>query len=275
MERGDPIERRGAVIPDAPLLGQLGHRVQLVLDHAQVAVIDRVSGADASRRQAPRPNPPADSLGVPTQPIGNLSDSQHAEDGTPSPGPQTLSPSNIGDQQRPTTTNHVHVDTSADSVARCQPASTYRPLATRTKQGEAPEALAARAALTEDHATGAPSDASTAAWMSLARIGSSRSASTRTTAFSTQPGRRGRCRQVAACRRGPPLARTALNFLARRPNDPCSSWFDRTPIRSISEVESDANRTILQRPVDLGTDQIALRGRSCAGASDLDRRLAM
>jgi hypothetical protein len=53
MERGDPIERRGAVIPDAPLLGQLGHRVQLVLDHAQVAVIDPVSGANASRRQAP------------------------------------------------------------------------------------------------------------------------------------------------------------------------------------------------------------------------------
>jgi hypothetical protein len=120
MERGDPIERRGAVIPDAPLLGQLGHRVQLVLDHAQVAVIDRVSDTDASRRQAPRPNPPADSLGVPTQPIGSLSDSQHAEDGTPSPGPQTLSPSNIGDQQRPTTTNHVHVHASANSVARCQ-----------------------------------------------------------------------------------------------------------------------------------------------------------
>ncbi len=187
MERGDPIERRGAVIPDAPLLGQLGHRVQLVLDHAQVAVIDRVSGADASRRQAPRPNPPADSLGVPTQPIGSLSDSQHAEDGTPSPGPPDSEP----EQHRQSTAAHHDqprpVDASADSVARCQPASTCRPLATRTKRGEAPKTLAAKAALTDDHATVAPSDASTAAWMSLASIGSSRSASTWTTAFSTQP----------------------------------------------------------------------------------------
>lgn len=177
MERGDPIERGGAVIPDPPLLGQLRHRVQLILDHAQVAIIDRVSGTDASRRQAPRPNPPADSLGVPTQPISSLSNSQHAADGTPSPGPR---PSDIGDQQRPTTTNHVHVDVdaSANSVARCQPTSTYRPLAIRTKRGDVPETLAAREALTEDHATGAPSDVSTAAWMSLARIGSPRSANT-------------------------------------------------------------------------------------------------
>jgi hypothetical protein len=231
MERGDPIERRGAVIPDPPLLGQLGHRVQLILDHAQVAIIDRVSGTDASRRQAPRPNPPADSLGVPTQPISSLSNSQHAANGTPSPGPH---PSDIGDQQRPTTTNHVHVDASADPVARCQPANTYRPLATRTKRGEAPETLAARAALTEVHATGAPSDVSTAAWMSLARIGPPRSPSTWTTAFSTQPGRRGRCRQVTDCRRGAPLAGTAASSLTRRANDPCRSWFDRTPIRSIT-----------------------------------------
>jgi hypothetical protein len=100
MEHGDPIGRRGAVIPDAPLLGQLGHRVQLILDHAQVTVINRVLSADASRRQAPRTNPPADSLGVPTQPIGSLSDGQHAEDGTPSPGPQTLNPSMIGASRR-------------------------------------------------------------------------------------------------------------------------------------------------------------------------------
>ena len=242
MERGDPIERRSAVIPDAPLLGQLRHRVQLILDHAQVTVIDRVSDTDASRRQAPRPNPPADSLRVPTQPISSLSDSQHAEDGTPSLGPQTPSPSNIGDQQRPTTTNHVHIDASADSVARCQPASTYRPLATRTKRGDVPETLAARAALTEDHATGTPSDASTEAWMSLTRIGSSRSASTRTMAFSTQPGRRSRCRHATACRRGPPLARTAASFPARRPNDPCRSWFDRTPISSIFLARANRHR---------------------------------
>lgn len=67
----------------------------------------------------------------------------------------------------------------------------------------------------------------------LGRIGSSRSASTRTTAFSTQPGRRGRCRQATTCRRGLLLARTAASSLLRRPNDPCRSWFDRTPIRSI------------------------------------------
>ncbi len=196
--------------------------MQLVLDHAQVAIIDRVSGVDASRRQASLPNPPADSLGVPTQPIGSLSDSQHTEDGTPSPGPQTQSPSpsNIADQQRPTTTNHVDVDASADSVARCQPASTYRPLATRTKRGDDPETLAARAALTEDLATGAPRDPSTAKWMSLARIGSPRSASTRTTAFSTQPGLRGRCRQPTARRRGPPLTRTVASFPATGPTTP-------------------------------------------------------
>jgi hypothetical protein len=124
-------------------------------------------------------------------------------------------------------------------------ANTYRPLDTRTNRREEPETLAARAALTDEHATGSPSNSSTAAWTSLARIGSSRSASTWTTAFSTQPGRRGRCRQATACRRGPPLARTAASFSARRPNDPCRSWFDRTPISSIFEEESGANRTNL------------------------------
>ncbi len=112
-------------------------------------------------------------------------------------------------------------------------ASTYRPLATRTRRGEAPETLPARAALTEAQRTGSPSDASTAAWMSLARIGSSRSASTCTTAFSTQPGQRGRCRHATTARRGPPLARTAASFFAARRKDPCSSWFDRTPTSSI------------------------------------------
>lgn len=140
MESGDPIERRGAVIPDAPLLRQLGHRVQLVLDHAQVAVIDRVSGADASCWQAPRTNPSADSLGVPTQPIGSLSDSQHVEDATPSCRPQTPSPSMIGDQQRPTTTNHVHVDASADfrgSLSARQQASCMTTLASLISTREA------------------------------------------------------------------------------------------------------------------------------------------
>src|SRR4029077_15345949 len=33
-ERSDPVERWGAVIPDPPLLRQLGHRIQLILDHA-------------------------------------------------------------------------------------------------------------------------------------------------------------------------------------------------------------------------------------------------
>ncbi len=53
MERGDPIERRSAVIPDPPLFRQLGHREQLVLDHAQVTVIDRVSGTDAPAGRRP------------------------------------------------------------------------------------------------------------------------------------------------------------------------------------------------------------------------------
>jgi hypothetical protein len=97
--------------------------------------------------------------------------------------------------------------------------------------------------LTDDHATGSPSNVSTAVWMSLARIGSIRSSSTWTTAVSTQPGRRGRCRQPPACRRGPPLVRTTASFSTRRPNDPCRSWFDRTPIRSILGDLNLANRT--------------------------------
>jgi hypothetical protein len=103
----------------------------------------------------------------------------------------------------------------------------------RANRGEGPETLDARAILTDDHATGSPSNVSTAIWMSLARIGSARSPSTWTTAFSTQPGRRGRCRQATGLRRGPPSARTAASFSARRPNYPCRSWFDRTPISSI------------------------------------------
>ena len=92
MERGDPVERRGAVISDPPLLRQLGHRMQLILDHTQVMDIDRMSRTDTSCRQTPRTNPATNSLGVPTQPIGSLSDSQHAGDGTPGPGPQKPAP---------------------------------------------------------------------------------------------------------------------------------------------------------------------------------------
>ncbi len=49
----------------------------------------------------------------------------------------------------------------------------YLPRSIRTNRREEPETLEARAPLIEDHATGSPSDASTAAWMSLALIGSS------------------------------------------------------------------------------------------------------
>lgn len=66
-------------------------------------------------------------------------------------------------------------------------ANTYRPLAIRTNRGDEPEALDAKAVLTEDQPTGSPSNASTAACMSFARMGSSRSVSTWTTALSTQP----------------------------------------------------------------------------------------
>jgi len=34
VERGNPVRRQGAVVVDSPLLGQLRHWVQLVLDHA-------------------------------------------------------------------------------------------------------------------------------------------------------------------------------------------------------------------------------------------------
>jgi hypothetical protein len=87
-------------------------------------------------------------------------------------------------------------------------------------------ALASSTVLIEDAATGSSSAASIAAWMSLGRIGSSRSARTLMTASSTQPGRRGRCRQVAGRRRGLPLARTVASFLARRARDPWRSWFE-------------------------------------------------
>jgi hypothetical protein len=83
-------------------------------------------------------------------------------------------------------------------------------------------------------------------------------ASTWTTAFSTQPGRRGRCRQATTARRGPPLARTAASFPARRPNDPCSSWFDRTPIRSIG-IQRLWESQILAQP------QVLTRARDEAG----------
>jgi hypothetical protein len=103
-------------------------------------------------------------------------------------------------------------------------ASAYRPGATRTRRLDEPEALAISAVLIEDAATGSPSSASTAAWMSLTRIGSSRLAITWAMAFSTQPGRRGRCRHVVGRRRGPPLARTAASFRAKRASDPWRSW---------------------------------------------------
>jgi hypothetical protein len=70
-------------------------------------------------------------------------------------------------------------------------ARTYRPGDTRLNLGEEPVMLAAREALTELQRTGSPSNASTAAWTSRARIGSCRSASTLTIASTTQPGRGG------------------------------------------------------------------------------------
>jgi hypothetical protein len=94
----------------------------------------------------------------------------------------------------------------------------------------------------------------TAAWMSLARIGSPRSTNTWVTAFSTQPGRRGRCRQTTTCRRGSPLVRTAASFLTRRANDPCRSWFDRTPISSIPQSSATV-RDSARRQVPKGLSQ--------------------
>jgi hypothetical protein len=79
VERGNPVRRWGAVIPDPPLLRQLGHRIQLILDHTQVSAIDRVPSTNSARRKTPRTNPATDSLGIPTQPIGSLSNSQHAD----------------------------------------------------------------------------------------------------------------------------------------------------------------------------------------------------
>jgi hypothetical protein len=110
-------------------------------------------------------------------------------------------------------------------------------------RGEELETLEAKAPLTELHATASPSIASTAAWISRARIGSPWPSKTWTRAPTTQPGRRDRRRWLGTTRGSAPLARTAASFSVNRANDPRRSWFDRTPIRSTAR-ESNVHRTI-------------------------------
>jgi len=100
----------------------------------------------------------------------------------------------------------------------------YRPRAIRTNRGEEPVTFEARAFLTDDHDTGSWTSASTAAWMSRARIGSARSVRTWLIACTTQPGRRGRCRQERRSRTVL-SARAAASFLTRR-RSAWTSWFD-------------------------------------------------
>jgi hypothetical protein len=135
------------------------------------------------------------------------------------------------------------------SVGYATFASAYRPRAIRTNWLEEPETLEARAPLIELQAIGSPSNASTAAWMSLARIGSSRSANTRTTALTTQPGRRDRSRWRLGVLGWASATRTPASFLARWANDSWTSWFDRTPI---APMQPDSMRTAAAGVVRIG-----------------------
>jgi hypothetical protein len=135
------------------------------------------------------------------------------------PDPRLRAPSNMDDQRRSAATTPF--TSTLRPIHRL--ASTYRPLATRTNRGEEPETLAAKAPLTELHATTSPSIASTAAWISRARIGSPWQSKTWTRAPTTHSGRRPRSRWLRTTRSCSPLARTAASFPANRANDPCRS----------------------------------------------------
>jgi hypothetical protein len=57
MQRSNPVGRWFSVIANLPIIGQPSHREQLILNRAQVLILDRVAVPDTARRQAPRADP--------------------------------------------------------------------------------------------------------------------------------------------------------------------------------------------------------------------------
>jgi hypothetical protein len=87
MQGGNPVGRWFSVIANLPIIGQLSHREQLILNRAQILILDRVTVPDTARRQAPRADPATDSLRVLADTVGGLSYGQHAQNGTRGCGP--------------------------------------------------------------------------------------------------------------------------------------------------------------------------------------------
>lgn len=79
MQRSNPVGRWFSVIANLPIIGQLSHREQLILNRSQVLVLDRVTVSDTARRQAPRADPATDRLRVLADTVGGLSYGQHAQ----------------------------------------------------------------------------------------------------------------------------------------------------------------------------------------------------
>ena len=87
MQGSNPVGRWFSVIANLPIVGQLSHWEQLILNRAQILILDRVTVPDTARRQAPRADPATDSLRVLADTVGGLSYGQHAQNGTRGCGP--------------------------------------------------------------------------------------------------------------------------------------------------------------------------------------------
>jgi hypothetical protein len=96
MQRRYPVRCWRAVVADLPLVGQFGHRKQLILDGPQILVADGVASAYSPCAKSPRTNPAAHGFRILAYAVGGLGYGQHVEDGTPRFGPnaqRTLMPS--------------------------------------------------------------------------------------------------------------------------------------------------------------------------------------
>ncbi len=68
-----------SVIANLPIIWQFSHREQLILNRAQVVILDRMTVPDTTRRQAPRADPATDRLRVLADMVNGLSDGQHSQ----------------------------------------------------------------------------------------------------------------------------------------------------------------------------------------------------
>ncbi len=135
-----------------------------------------------------------------------------------------------GDQEPPATTNPAHIDASADQ----RPASTYHPLATRTNRGDGPENVGSQGTLDGAPRHRLPHHCFDCC-MDLPSPHRLPPATQDLDQSIYHPARPSPSKPLARTTRGgAPLARTAASFSVNRANDSCRSWFDRTPIRSIS-----------------------------------------